>query len=248
MYQDNERFLFEDWIRPVTIDDFKDKDVLECGCGGGQHTLFMAEVAKSVTAVDLNTVNIARERVAHLNNVSFVEADLAQMDIGRQFDIVICIGVIHHTDNPDATFKNLFRHCRIGGKVIIWTYSAEGNELVRFIVEPIRKLFLRWLPRSAVSGISGIITAMLYPIVYSLYLSPLGKGLPYYEYFSNFRKLSFNRNKLNVFDKLNAPQTHFTTKNKCHEWFNSQRFDEDSISVIPYLGVSYSLSGIKKCD
>ena len=49
LYQDDERFLFEDWIRPASLDDLRGKDVLECGCGGGQHTLFMAEAAKSVT-------------------------------------------------------------------------------------------------------------------------------------------------------------------------------------------------------
>lgn len=27
--QDNELFLFNDWIRPLTLDDFKGKDLLE---------------------------------------------------------------------------------------------------------------------------------------------------------------------------------------------------------------------------
>jgi len=40
----------------------------------------MAEAARSVTAVDLNTVEIARRRVAHLN-VTFIEADLGIMDL-----------------------------------------------------------------------------------------------------------------------------------------------------------------------
>lgn len=246
MFQDNERFLFEDWIKPATLADLAGRDVLECGCGGGQHTLFMAEMAKSVTAVDLNTVEIAKRRVAHLNNVSFVEGDLARMDLGRQFEVVICIGVIHHTDDPTATFENLFRHCKPGGRVIIWTYSAEGNELVRFLVEPIRKAILRFLPRPALKSISAAITALLYPFVYSVYLLPAAKVLPYYEYFANFRRLSFGRNLLNVFDKLNAPQTHFTTRAKCGEWFNTDRFDADSIAITPYVGVSYSLVGVKK--
>lgn len=245
MFQDDERFLFEEWIRPATLADLRGKDVLECGCGGGQHTLFMAEVAKSVTAVDLNTVELARRRVAHLDNVAFVEADLATMELGRQFDVVVCIGVIHHTDDPTATFRNLYRHCRPGGTMIIWTYSAEGNALVRFGVEPVRKLLLRWLPRRAVMALSYAVTAALYPVVHTVYRLPVAKGLPYYDYFANFRRMTYERNTLNVFDKLNAPQTRFTTRAKCDEWFSPDRFDPGSIHVTPYVGVSWSLVGTK---
>jgi SAM-dependent methyltransferase len=248
LFQDDERFLFEDWIRPATLADLRGKDVLECGCGGGQHTLFMSEVAKSVTAVDLNTIEVARRRVAHRDNVAFIEADLATMDLGRQFDVVVCIGVIHHTDDPTATFHNLYRHCKPGGRLIIWTYSAEGNELVRFVVEPVRKLLLRKLSRKAVMALSYAITASLYPIVYTLYRLPPARALPYFEYFANFRRLNYERNTLNVFDKLNAPQTRFTTRAKCDEWFSPGRFDPDSIYINFYVGVSYSLVGVKQAS
>ena len=59
LFEDDELFLFRDWIYPNTLDDFRGKNVLECGCGGGQHTEFVASYAKSITAVDLNTIEIA---------------------------------------------------------------------------------------------------------------------------------------------------------------------------------------------
>jgi SAM-dependent methyltransferase len=245
LFQDDERFLFEEWIAPVKLEDFRGKTVLECGCGGGQHTSFMAPLAASVTAVDLNTADVARQRNRGFSNVRFAEADIARMDLGEQFDVVICIGVIHHTDNPDQTFEAMYKHCKPGGKVIIWTYSAEGNAMVRFGVEPIRRLVLRRLSRRTLVGLSRFITALLYLPVYSVYLFPLMRFLPYYEYFGNFRRLSFHRNVLNVFDKLNAPQTRFTTLRKCHQWFDSHRFEAESISIRRYAGVSYSLFGVK---
>jgi SAM-dependent methyltransferase len=167
------------------------------------------------------------------------------MDLGRQFDMVMSIGVIHHTDDPDRTFANLYRHCKPGGTVVIWTYSAEGNALVRFLVEPLRKAVLKHLPRKALSAVSKAITALLYPPVYTVYMIPFLRFLPYYDYFGNFRRLSFKRNVLNVFDKLNAPQVRFTTLAKCREWFNEARFDQPSISITRYKGVNYSLSGRK---
>ena len=154
LFRDDERFLFEEWILPATADDLRGRDVLEAGCGGGQHTAFMAPVARSVTAVDLNTVELARQRNRSFDNVSFVEADITTMDLGRRFDVVVCIGVIHHTDDPDGTFDNLYRHLRPGGRIIVWTYSAEGNALMRWLVEPVRRLFLRRLSRRWLAALS----------------------------------------------------------------------------------------------
>jgi len=128
--KDDELFLFLDWIYPNALDNFKGKEVLECGCGGGQHTSFMSPYARSITAVDLNTTGIAIERNKNADNVEFLSDDIADMDLGRQFDIVIAIGVVHHTDDPDKTVHNLIRHVKPGGKLILWVYSQEGNVLV----------------------------------------------------------------------------------------------------------------------
>ena len=168
------------------------------------------------------------------------------MDLQEQFDVVFCVGVIHHTDDPDHTFENIYKHCKSGGKVIIWTYSAEGNELVRWLVEPARKLFFQWMPHPVLVFASKLITLALYVPVYTVYLLPFMSFLPYFKYFENFRKLSFNRNVLNVFDKLNAPQVKFTTLEKAHQWYAPSRFLEDTISVRHYAGVSYSCVGVKR--
>lgn len=243
MLQDNELFLFKDWILPNTLEDFRDKDILECGCGGGQHTNFIAPYAKSITAVDLNTTEIAREKNKEFSNIQFIEADIAKMDLGKKFDIVFSIGVIHHTDDPDRTVENLKRHVKPGGKLIVWVYSEEGNSLVKYGVEPIRKTFLKNINRKTLLGISKFITASLYIPVYTLYLLPL-RFLPFYEYFENFRKMSFYRNNINVFDKLNAPQVDFISKDRISKWFDEKEFR--TVNIHSYKGVSWSGSGIKK--
>ena len=33
LFQDEERFLFDEWISPIVLEDFRGKTVLECGCG-----------------------------------------------------------------------------------------------------------------------------------------------------------------------------------------------------------------------
>lgn len=241
LLKDDELFLFKDWILPNTLDDFYGKEVLECGCGGGQHTSFIAPYAKSVTAVDLNTTDIAKERNKNFTNIEFIEADIAKMDLGKKFDIVFSIGVIHHTDNPDETVKNLIKHVKPGGKLIVWVYSEEGNSLVKYLVEPFRKIFLKKMKRKNLLILSKIIAAFMYVPVYTIYLLPL-KFLPFYEYFDNFRKMSFYRNTLNVFDKLNAPQVDFISNERISRWFDKSLFE--NVHINAYKGVSWSGSGV----
>jgi 2-polyprenyl-3-methyl-5-hydroxy-6-metoxy-1,4-benzoquinol methylase len=143
MFQDDELLLFRDWIYPNTLEDFRGKEILECGCGGGQHTSFIAPYAKSIAGVDLNTSDIAKDRNKDLKNASFIDADIAYMNLCRQFDIVLSIGVVQHTDDPDLTVENMKKHVKPGGKLILWVYSREGNFLARYLVEPVRKIFFK---------------------------------------------------------------------------------------------------------
>jgi SAM-dependent methyltransferase len=243
MLQDDELFLFKDWIAPVTLDEFRGKEVLECGCGGGQHTSFVSPYVSKIWAVDLNTTEVARERNRDNHNITFIEADIAKMDLGRQFDIVFSIGVVHHTDDPDKTFENMKKHTRKGGKTIVWVYSKEGNWMVEKMVEPVRKAFLTRMSRKGLLSLSRITTFFMYLPIYTVYLLPL-RFLPFYEYFQNFRKLSFYRNTLNVFDKLNAPQVDFVSRERIGKWFNESEYE--NVHINSYKGVSWSGSGIKK--
>ena len=90
--------------------------------------------------------------------------------------------------------------------------------------------------------LSYFITALVTVPVYSLYLLPL-RFLPYYQYFRNFRRLSFARNALNVFDKLNAPQVQWISRERAEEWLCAAGLVETHLS--PYCGVSWRISGIR---
>lgn len=242
VYDDN-LWLFTEWILPNTLENFRSKDVLDCGCGGGQHINFVAPYAASVTGIDLNALQSAKRNTAHLKNVTLIESDIARMNLGKQFDIVYSIGVLHHTDSPDASFQNIAKHCKSGGQVMVWVYSNEGNFLNRFVLEPIKSCIVRFLPRPVVWSLAHLLTLLVSLPVYTMYLLPL-TFLPYYQYFQNWRKLSYKRNVLNVFDKLNAPQTWFITKKQITSWFSPSEYE--NIHIWPYKGVSWRGSGIKK--
>ena len=86
-------------------------------------------------------------------------------------------------------------------------------------------------------------STLLTPVDWTIYRVPRLDFLPYYDYFANFQRLSFERNTLNVFDKLNAPQTQFIAKQRVCGWFCPEAFEESLISISLYAGVSYSASG-----
>ena len=243
IFRDDELFLFVDWIYPNRLEDFRGKNVLEAGCGGGQHTGFVAPYADHVVAVDLNAIEVAKKRNSGLNNVEYIEADISEMSLGKTFDVVFSIGVIHHTDDPNRTVRNLIEHVKPGGRFIVWVYSKEGNWIAENIVERARKLFLRKLSTTYLLRLSQLLTALMYPPIYTIYMLPLG-FLPYYEYFCNFRKLSFRRNTLNVFDKLNAPQVQFIDRARVLNWFEDERFGD--VHLASYKGVSWQASGTLK--
>lgn len=240
-YKAETEFLFRDWIYPRTLDDFRNRRVFDAGCGRGQHAAIVARVAQHVTGMDLNAADIARDELAYLSNVTILEGDISVHRADVRYDVVYCIGVIHHTDNPDRTFENLKRLCRPGSLLIVWCYSREGNAWMRRVIEPLRKRFLSRRSRGMVVALSWAITLLLYPLVCTLYCLPLHR-LPYYEYFQNFRRLGLARNMLNVFDKLNAPQTDFISYERVSRWFNSADFS--SASITSYKGVSWRASGV----
>jgi hypothetical protein len=98
------------------------------------------------------------------------------------------------------------------------------------------------ISKPSLRGVAKMLTAAMYAPVYTIYLLP-ARFLPFYEYFGNWRKLGFNQNYLNVFDKLNAPQTYFLRRKTIEKWFNPQEFS--NVSISPYKGVSWRACGIK---
>jgi len=106
--------------------------VLEVGCGTGWLSNSVAYNYKSqVTGIDFNPVAIERAaevaRAASLQTIFRVE-DLFLFEPRSAFDVVISIGVLHHTDNCHAAIR---RCCtdfvRPGGHVFIGLYHAYGR-------------------------------------------------------------------------------------------------------------------------
>lgn len=239
--QDNDEWLFRDWIRPNLLENFAGKTVMDAGCGPGHHTRLSARFAARVVGVDLNTSSIAKEKLSDLTNVEIVAGDIARWDTGERFDIVYSVGVVHHTQDPDATVAHLKTLVKPGGRIIFWVYSREGNGFVYWVLEPLKKYFLDYLPRGAVMALSHVLTIVGSLLMNTFYRLPLPERFPYYTYCKNLRGSSYQRRLLNVFDKLNAPTTHLITEQQAHQWIAGWKDPH----VDFYVGTSWRVSATK---
>jgi SAM-dependent methyltransferase len=239
-------FLYYDWIFPNSPETWRDKEVLDAGSGPGVQIRMMAEVARSVVAVDLEAISVSEQTTSDLRDrITYVCDDISTMDLGRKFDVVNCVGTIHHTDDPSITFRNLQRHLKPGGRMVIWAYAEEGNGLMRRVVEPLRQKLLMHASHRLIYGLSYTLNIMIWPVVNTIYRLPLS-SLPYHAYFKNYRKMPFRRNLMNIYDKLNAPQQHFIPRATIEEWFRPDQFED--IHISHYAGVSWRASGTLRAD
>jgi SAM-dependent methyltransferase/tetratricopeptide (TPR) repeat protein len=106
-------------------------EVLVAGAGTGQHPIGLAARFPDarVLAVDLSRRSLARaQRTARehgVTNVRFAQADL--LALTGQFDVVDCVGVLHHLDVPADGLAVLVKCLRPGGLLRLGVYSERGR-------------------------------------------------------------------------------------------------------------------------
>lgn len=146
-----------------SIDIVAGKKVLEAGCGAGRFSELLLESGAHLCAVDISTAVEANIKNCHTFNNYFVsQADIMQLPFREeQFDIVICIGVIQHTPNPEKTIEKLCNQVKPGGLLFIDHYThGYPLSLSRRII---RAMLIK-MPSKVALVICKVITATLWPL------------------------------------------------------------------------------------
>ena len=111
-------------------------EVLECACGTGAISVYIAPKCKHLTATDFapKMLKRAAKKLQRFNNVGIKPLDMTKIDYpDNSFNKVVAGNVIHLLDNPVAVVSELVRVCKPGGKVVIPTYIniySNGKESV----------------------------------------------------------------------------------------------------------------------
>ncbi len=244
---------FVDWMAPLVQKDAEGKRVLELGCGNASLMVHMVQWNPSyLEGVDLGeSVKTAVTNLSRKQNTGWkiTQHDLTTFSGDELFDVVYCIGVLHHLKDPRSGFDSMLRNTISGGAFHGWVYAREGNGVVRYIVDPIRKIASRlpwWFTKYAIA------TPLVAPyFVYAKVLAALPASkilsrLPLYEYSQWIAKRDFLFFRHVAFDQLVTPQTAYIPRSTIEAWLKGNpSIDQGSTYIIFRNGNSWKFGGRK---
>jgi SAM-dependent methyltransferase len=246
---------FVDWMAPLGPEDVRGREVLELGCGNGSLMVHMARwQPRRLTGVDLgDSVATARSNTAGMAGVEVLQGDLTSF-ASEGYDLVYCIGVLHHLKEPAAGFAAVVRNTRPGGRFHCWVYGREGNAIVVYLVDPIRRLASKlpwWLNKYGV--------ALPLVVPYYLYaksvralsalaaLHPLLRRLPLHDYSQWIAQRGFRFFWHVAFDQLVTPQTVYLSRANVQALLDGEAdVDPASTYVIARNGHSWKFGGRRR--
>lgn len=180
--QSTERFWSETgW----TADELKDIDLLEVGSGAGRFSRVILEQTEArlwsldySSAVDANLANngaIAPDRFR------LFQASVYEMPFpDNSFDKVLCLGVLQHTPDFEASVRALVAKAKPGGEIVVDFYPIRGwwtKVHAKYLLRPVTK---RLSPERALSLIERNVDWLikLSGTLDRVGLSPLRRFLP----------------------------------------------------------------------
>ena len=106
--------------------------VVDLGCGTGQLALLLGLKNRDVLGIDFSRQSVEKARALKeklkVENAEFQEGNLLSLAVADEsFDYTLCNGVLHHTADPFAGFRNLCRILRPGGYLVLGLYNRYGR-------------------------------------------------------------------------------------------------------------------------
>lgn len=113
------------------------RDILIAGCGTGSHSIETAQrfPDAKVLAIDISRTSLAyarrKTREAGIHNIEYAQADVLKLDtLGRSFDLIEAVGVLHHLSDPAKAWHVLGSILRPGGLMLVGLFSALGERRI----------------------------------------------------------------------------------------------------------------------
>jgi 2-polyprenyl-3-methyl-5-hydroxy-6-metoxy-1,4-benzoquinol methylase len=145
------------------------QSVLEAGCGAGRFTELLLGAGARLFACDLSrAVEANRENCRGWPEHFVCQADILDLPTAdAAFDLVLCLGVIQHTPDPEATIRALAAKVKPGGRLVIDHYATPRGAAriaARFTPRALVREVLIRLPPATATSVTIAITAAILPI------------------------------------------------------------------------------------
>jgi 2-polyprenyl-3-methyl-5-hydroxy-6-metoxy-1,4-benzoquinol methylase len=207
--------------------------VLEVGCGAGRFTEILLQFPSArVTSLDLSSaVEANQANFPQDQNHRVVQADIMQAPFGKGFDMVICLGVIQHTPNPEATIAKLFEQVRPGGMLVIDHYTPEIKRWTKITALLFRPVIKR-LPSKTRMRTCELLVNFFFPIHRAIRQMPFVQQVfsrvsPITTYFHAYPQLP---------DRLQREWAILDTHDSLTDWHKHLRTTKQIESVLQDIG------------
>jgi len=214
----------------------------DIGSGSGRIVNMLLDAkAAHVVAVepsDAFTV-LKRNTLDRADRVELVHGTGEAIPASGDLDYVVSIGVLMCVVDPAPIIRAAWAALRPGGKLIVWLYGVEGNELYMSLANPLRAVTKR-LPHSLLMGV-------VYPL--SILCDGYGRltrilPLPMRDYFrGHLRHLSPAQRRLTIYDQLNPTYVKYYRKEEAYQLLAANGFRQ--VQLYHRHGYSWTVSGTK---
>lgn len=155
------------------IADLNGKTVLEVGAGAGRFTELLVEGQALVHSIDLSVaVEVNKENIGNAANYQIAQASVYEMPYPNgAFDIVLCLGVLQHTPDPEQSISCLWSKVKKGGIMVIDHYKWRPGYYST--LTPLFRAALRKMNPARSSSIVDALVSFFFPLHWAFRNQPV---------------------------------------------------------------------------
>ena len=109
---------------------YKDKKVLEIGCGLGVDSVKFAKSGADLTCIDLSDTSVqnTKKGLSHLNlKANVAQGNVEELDFpDNTFDVVYAYGVLMYAQNEKKAYEQVYRVLKPGGEALVTLYHSRS--------------------------------------------------------------------------------------------------------------------------
>ncbi|WP_180567703.1 class I SAM-dependent methyltransferase [Spartinivicinus marinus] len=231
---DHFKDIFLSFTKPfLKEEDFKNKIMLEVGCGSGRPAVTACKMGAEVIGMDISravdSAYIQSEKIAMLH---IVQADAYAPPFKQKFDVVYSVGVLQHIPSPQKALEGIRTTLSEVSPLILWVYGE--RELWYKPIELFRKISVK-LPHKLLHAISillAILSELFLLIPYRVMskisaLDKISKKVPGRIY----ARFPFRENVVGWFDRLSAPVTYYFNQEYIHSLLDKTGYSNIEIAA-----------------
>jgi 2-polyprenyl-3-methyl-5-hydroxy-6-metoxy-1,4-benzoquinol methylase len=211
------------------------RHVLECGCGAGRFTEILLNAGALVTSIDLSdAVEVNAESFPINDSHRIAQADILSLPFApRQFDYVLCLGVIQHTPSPERTIAALYEQVRPGGWIVLDHYKRDFRYYTK--TAPIFRAVLKRMQSYRSLRITESLVNSLLPVHRAVAHKPLLRAIwcrisPVLTHYVTYPELN---------EELQRQWALLDTHDSLTDWFKHLRNADEIRQVLADLGAQH---------